>query len=160
MPATWTKLFDFLSEADAAWFAASGIERYVSHDEVLMEQGSSPDSVCFITEGEFTVQTQHQGDRLLARLKPGEVVGEMAFVIDRPRSATVLACGYSKVFEVPSEALRQRLEADLDFARRFYEKLTRMLCERLVDVQVPRKVTFSLEFGAGDAPPRNLDPDD
>jgi signal transduction histidine kinase len=76
----------------------------------LMAEGSSADAVYVVLEGEFEV-TKRSGERevQLSVAGPGEVLGELAVVADRPRSATVTAQGAGRVLEIQGEGLRQLL---------------------------------------------------
>ncbi|MEU3401236.1 Crp/Fnr family transcriptional regulator [Streptomyces filamentosus] len=60
---------------------------------VLLAQGESPDGVIALVDGLVkVVQGNEAGDRLTLMLRgPGEVLGEMGVLLDRPRSATVTA---------------------------------------------------------------------
>ncbi|MEM9555328.1 MAG: cyclic nucleotide-binding domain-containing protein [Acidobacteriota bacterium] len=65
------------------------VERDYSAGEVLFERGDAGLGLFVVFDGELAVLGP--GDRLLARLGPGEIVGEMALLDGGARSATVRA---------------------------------------------------------------------
>ncbi|MDP8928904.1 MAG: ATP-binding protein, partial [Actinomycetota bacterium] len=76
----------------------------------LLEEGSPPDAVYFVVEGEFEV-TRRVEDRELpiGRLGPGDVLGEMALLEDRPRSASASAAVDSTVAEIGRDGFAELL---------------------------------------------------
>jgi CRP-like cAMP-binding protein len=70
-----------------------GHRRTYRSQAVLLAQGESPDGVIALVDGLVkVVQGNEAGDRLTLMLRgPGEVLGEMGVLLNRPRSATVTA---------------------------------------------------------------------
>lgn len=61
-----------------------------SEDEVVFKQGDQSDSIYFLLRGELTVELEKNGAfKELAKIKPMELFGEMAFVSKKPRSARI-----------------------------------------------------------------------
>ena len=83
------------------------------------------------------------GSREVARLRPGEIVGEMSFVDSRPPSATVQAVEPSSVLAIPRLGLAARLIQDAPFAARFYRAIAVFLSDRL------RSTVGLLGYGSG-----------
>lgn len=75
--------------------------------DALFKEGDPGASLMIVLEGHLvaTVRTADGGSEEVARLGPGEVVGEMAFVDAEPRSATVSAPDGATVLEFSREAL-------------------------------------------------------
>lgn len=75
--------------------------------DALFKEGDPGASLMIVLEGRLvaTVRTPGGGTEEVARLGPGEVVGEMAFVDAEPRSATVTAPEGATVLEFSREAL-------------------------------------------------------
>ena len=67
----------------------------------------------------------------LARLLPGEVLGEMSFIDSRPPSASVITVERSYLLSVSKNLLSERLNIDTAFAARFYRALAIFLGSRL-----------------------------
>ena len=66
----------------------------LSRGAVLIEQGDKSDSLYVVVRGRFLVQAY---DRLIAEIKEGEPIGELAFFTAEPRTATVVAGRNSQV---------------------------------------------------------------
>jgi len=66
---------------------------------VLFRQGSAGEDLFVILSGQVVVsQTAGSEEHLeLARLGPGELLGEMSHFDELPRSATATACGHTRV---------------------------------------------------------------
>ena len=64
--------------------------RFLQPGDVLMREGDTERELFILAEGELQVVLN---DAVLARLRPGTVVGEGAFFSGQPRSATVRADG-------------------------------------------------------------------
>ena len=75
--------------------------------DALFKEGDRGDSLTIVLDGHLvaSVRTQDGSHEEVARLGPGEVVGEMAFVDAEPRSATVTAPDGATVLEFSREAL-------------------------------------------------------
>ncbi|WAP70688.1 cyclic nucleotide-binding domain-containing protein [Jiella pelagia] len=96
--------------------------------QVLCRQGEQGDAAFVLMEGEADVSIAAEtGDFVVARLKTGDVVGEISILCDVPRTATVTA-------KTRVSALRVRKEAFLQLVRQFPEvaaEVMRGLAERL-----------------------------
>jgi CRP-like cAMP-binding protein len=84
-----------------------------------------------VLNGQLAVSVSALGDRKLARLRCGEVVGEMSFVDSRPPSATVRAVEKSWVLAIARGRLQTKLTQDIAFAARFYRTIAVFLSDRL-----------------------------
>lgn len=96
----------------------------VDEGTVIIEEGSDSVEMYVIIEGEMAV-TKHTSDTdvELARLGPGEVVGEMALLDNSPRMATVRATEKSQLIRVPLRAFEDLLE-DSRVVRRMFRTVT------------------------------------
>ena len=96
----------------------------------LFEQGQSGANFFVLLTGEVSVTRLHESQRVqLARLGPGECVGEMALVRQEGRSATVTALA-------PTVALRLEqttIDASSEAAQHIYRNIARILAARLSD---------------------------
>ncbi len=94
----------------------------------LMVQGDAADGLLILLEGSaYALLRDHDGDHRLGTFAEGDVVGEMALVTRRPRSADVIA-------DTPVRALLLRTEAFDQLAGRYLELaivLTRLVSDRL-----------------------------
>ena len=89
------------------WF----LRRQFSAGAVMMREGEPGDCAYLIESGRCEVSREVDGDRQVIRtLGPGDVVGETAIVIDRPRSATVTALDDVNALVVTQESLERELD--------------------------------------------------
>ena len=124
-------IFGQLNDDDVEWMIDSGGRKFVAASSVLIRQGEPVDSVFIVLEGRLSVHLATQGDREIARLQAGEMVGEMSFLDARPPSATVRAMDDFLVFVLFRPVLAAKLEEDLGFAARFYRSLVIYLSNNL-----------------------------
>ena len=99
----------------------------VEAGQVIIEEGSTSEEMYVLVEGELVV-TKHQESRdvELARVGPGEVVGELALLDKRPRIASVSAAIPSRLVRIPAEAFEALLE-DSRVVRRMVGTVTSRL---------------------------------
>ncbi|HRO68183.1 MAG TPA: cyclic nucleotide-binding domain-containing protein [Pseudobdellovibrionaceae bacterium] len=84
----------------------------VSKDSYLFREGDAPDAMYIIKSGQFAVtKTKGTSEVVLAEIKAGAMVGEMAIFDKKPRSANVKAMKESEVVALPYEALEKQLDA-------------------------------------------------
>jgi CRP-like cAMP-binding protein len=86
-----------------------GAKRQLEHEEVLITHGSCDNNLYLIESGQVRVQTLRDGEPLDITLSAGDVVGEMAFLDNRPRTATVIAHGPCTVLAFERESTFQQL---------------------------------------------------
>ena len=98
----------------------------VPQDWSLMMENTAADKAYLILEGEVSVR---QGSNEIARLGPGAMIGEVALVAHKLRTATVVSVTPLEVLHFTAEAL-QKLEDDIPDFREALEGLT---AERLSD---------------------------
>lgn len=78
--------------------------------ETMLEEGGTGDALYILLDGAAEVVL---GDKVVERLRPGEVFGEISMLTGEPRTATVRASDKTIVMRIPKEqvdaTLRQRL---------------------------------------------------
>jgi CRP/FNR family transcriptional regulator, cyclic AMP receptor protein len=124
-------LLGILDDRDLDWLISAGTKQEVAPGAVLIQEGKPIDAVFLVLDGLLAVRTAHLGDADVARLRSGEIVGEMSFVDSRPPSASVLATEPSVVLAIPRSMLLAKLGQDVAFAARFYHSLAVFLSDRL-----------------------------
>lgn len=94
---------------------------------VIIEEGSESEEMYVVVEGELVV-TKHSASKEveLARIHPGEVVGEIALLDEAPRTATVSASTKTLVIKVPVAAFEDLL-SDPRVVRRMFRTVTSRL---------------------------------
>ncbi len=95
---------------------------------VIISEGSASEEMYVVVEGELAVtkDTTAVKSVVLARLGPGEVVGEIALLDGAPRTATVSAGTPSRVIRIPADAF-ERLLSDANVVRRMFQTVTARL---------------------------------
>lgn len=130
-------LFEALGPEDLAWIAQAARPRTFSEGDHLFEIGDPGCSLFILTAG--TVQVLHPTrpeDLQLARLGPGEFLGEMALLDDAPRSASARAiCDVEALVLDKADFHRLVLERP-DVAFKLLEVMSRRI--RRADEQIGR----------------------
>ncbi len=105
-----SRLFGELPEEDIRVLAETSRTVELGPGEVLMAEGSPPEAMYIVLDGEFEISRNVGGsDVLLNVCGPGELVGELGIAHRRPRSATVRARTLSRVQRIGAEALDKLL---------------------------------------------------
>ena len=91
-----------------------GLEIKTFNDkEMVIEEGDSGDSMYLIESGKAKVMAHLLGREVeLAALGDGDVFGEVAFLTGRPRTASVIADGPLRVYEIGRFDIERIIEAD------------------------------------------------
>jgi CRP/FNR family transcriptional regulator, cyclic AMP receptor protein len=119
-------IFSHLSKKDLRMIARNLTEIQVEEGDVLLKEGERATSFLVVVEGELLVR---RNGRKVATLGPGEVVGEMAILMDRARTATVSAAQTSVVLV----GERRSFEALLDEVPGLAKKVLKSLAHRVAD---------------------------
>jgi len=84
----------------------------IPKDYYLFREGDGPDAMYIIKSGGFAItKTKGSSEIVLAEIKAGAMVGEMALFDLKPRSANVKALKDSEVIALPYEGLLKQLES-------------------------------------------------
>jgi len=111
--------------------------RYVtlSKGDYLVRQGDDSDDLFFIERGRVTVVIEKVGATPLRinSMGPGTVVGETAFFLGLPRSASVIAETETAAYRLTRQSLETIAADDPELVIAFHGFIVRMLAERLID---------------------------
>jgi CRP-like cAMP-binding protein len=104
---------------------ASAVPLRLAADEALFLAGDGGDGCYLVEEGllKVAVASQSGGERILAFLGPGAIVGEMSIIDGRPRSASVVA--------VRQAALKFLSRAAFEEFTRYYPEVYKYLVKLL-----------------------------
>ena len=99
----------------------------IESGKTIIREGSESEEMYVLIDGELIV-SKLSGDKdvELARIRPGEVVGEIALLDDAPRTATVTAAMESNAVRIPVAAFEDLL-SDSRVVRRMFRTVTSRL---------------------------------
>ena len=117
-------LFEGVSREDLSRIARIAKFTTFEENEFVCRQGELDQDLFAIISGSVSIR---KGTRLLATLGPGEVVGELAFLDDQPRSADVEAASPLRLIQLPSAEFQFLVERHGTLSR----QLLRVLAERV-----------------------------
>jgi len=123
-------IFGQLADTDVDWLAQHGRRERPRAGTVLIRENVPVDTLYILLEGELSV-VSGEPQREIARLAPGEIVGEMSFIDARPPSATVRARTDVVVFSIAKSVLAAELTRNVAFAARFYKAVATFLSDRV-----------------------------
>jgi hypothetical protein len=96
----------------------------------LLKKGGMARNMFVVLEGTLEVR---DGNQLLRVLSAGDVFGEVAFLLERPRSADIFAATDGvRVLSLSEGTLRGLIESDPAFAAQLLLNISKILCLRLV----------------------------
>jgi signal transduction histidine kinase len=115
-------LFAALADDDLEWIAGACETAELAAGEVVAAEGDDGDALFVIAVGELEVVKRSRTTEVpIARLGPGEIVGEMAVLEGAPRNATIRAVEPSRVIrigrDVVLELVRTRPSAAMSIIR-------------------------------------------
>ena len=122
--------FDGLSEEQAQrCLGKSNIIECAAGDRVL-KKGGVARNMFAVLDG--TLEVRDDG-RLVRILSPGDVFGEIAFLLEQPRTADVYAATEARVLSLSEGTLRGLIETDPDVAAQLLLNVSKMLCRRILE---------------------------
>jgi hypothetical protein len=121
---------DGLGEAEAVrCLGRSSIIQCRSGDRVL-KKGGVARNMFVVLDGTLEVRDE---DRVIRVLGPGDVIGEMAFLLERPRSMDVYAATDDvRILSLSESTLRKMIASEPQFAALLLLNISKILCMRLL----------------------------
>jgi hypothetical protein len=120
---------DGLSEEDAAGaLGKSNIIQCAAGDRIL-KKGGVARNMFVVLEGNLEVRDE---GTLLRVLSPGDIFGEIAFLLEQPRSADVYAATDGRILSLSERTLRQSISRDSESAATLLLNISKILCKRLL----------------------------
>jgi signal transduction histidine kinase len=106
------KLFRNLNRAELGALRQIAQERKFSAGREIFKEGDHGDGIYVVKKGlvEISVKVADTVERVFAQLGPGELLGEMAVLELKPRSATATAAQDSVVYFIPRDELLAMVE--------------------------------------------------
>jgi extracellular factor (EF) 3-hydroxypalmitic acid methyl ester biosynthesis protein len=127
-------LLNELADSEISWLRAEGETRYCERGALLVQEGSRIETLYLVLSGVLSVTIGGSGGREIAKLGPGQIIGEMSFLEDRPASATVRALEGSEVLALSRAAVETKLRQDTAFSSHLYRGLAVVTSRRLRNV--------------------------
>jgi uncharacterized protein YhbP (UPF0306 family) len=107
-------VFGVLPPAPSETISATLQRVNVGADAVIARQGGPADKLFIIVDGEVEVSREEGGSKqTVSTLGPGELFGEIAVLIDKPRSATVRALKPSTLLTLDGDTFRDVIAQSL-----------------------------------------------
>ena len=120
---------DGLSEDEAARaLGKSNIIECRKGDRVL-KKGGVARNMFVVLDGNLEVR---DGGRLIRVLSPGDVFGEMAFLLEQPRTADVYAANDGRILSLSEGTLRKSIKSDPEIAATLLLNISKILCKRVL----------------------------
>ena len=102
----------------------------VDPGDVLITEGERTDSIYFLMKGKLRVLVKNEGrSHIVGHINAGDIFGEMAFIDQKPRSATVIVEEPSEIVEIPKEMFEGTLKKHEDWFQEFIHTLIKRLKE-------------------------------
>ena len=100
---------------------------------IIVEEGTAGDSMFLLAEGQVRIEKRVEagGSKELALLVPGDFFGEMALMVDAPRTARAVALTDAVLFVLGRNDLQNWLKSEPVMALGFFVELLRVLSQRL-----------------------------
>jgi len=96
----------------------------------LLKKGNVARNMFVVLEGNLEVR---DGDTLVRVLSPGDVLGEIAFLLEQPRSADVYAATDARVLSLSEGTVRELIGSDPDVASHLLLNVAKLLCRRILE---------------------------
>jgi len=119
-------LFSTCSQRELAEVATLTVQAEFPNGAVLTREGQAGGLAFVIASGTADVV---RGGKRLARLREGDVVGELSLIDGQPRSATVVATSDLQVLEIAQADLRRLFKRAPSVVRKLLEALSLRLRE-------------------------------
>ncbi len=127
---TKPKLFDFLTEDEIQRLIAKSYIFDCARGSLIIDKDNSSRTLFIVLSG--VVEVRRDGE-LQAIIMPGEVIGEIAFFLHIPRSASIVAATEEvRVLSLDEPSLSRLLKYESELANKVLMNLCRSLCNRVI----------------------------
>lgn len=120
---------DGLTEQEAAPCLKKSTIIECQRGDRVLKKGGVARNLFVVLDGTLEVRG---GDAVEAVLTPGDVFGEMAFLLERPRSRDVFAATNARILSLSEAQLRTLIASDPAIAAKLLLNISKMLCLRIV----------------------------
>lgn len=97
--------------------------------EFIFREGEPGDTMFIVLKGavEILKRTDNGSQRQLALLKPGDIMGEMALLDDKPRSATAVAKQFTELLSIQEEGFLLLVSKNPQFGLKIMRSLSKKI---------------------------------
>ena len=104
----------------------------------MLKEGGSSHNLFLVLDGRL--EGRHKG-RLMNVLEPGDVFGEMAFLLELPRQSDVFAAAPgARILSLSDGTLHKLMAEEPALAAKLLLNISRMLCGRLIKANAAAEV--------------------
>jgi CRP-like cAMP-binding protein len=123
-------VFDGFTDDEAERCTARSTIIECSQGDRVLKRGGTARNIFVVLDGTLEVLDD---DRIVAVLRPGDAFGEMAFLLEQPRSFDVdAATDETRVLSLSEGALRRMIAEEPALAARLLLNLSKLLCVKLI----------------------------
>jgi CRP/FNR family transcriptional regulator, cyclic AMP receptor protein len=127
-----TALFANLSPQECAILASYCETKQVDAGQVVFSEGDFGDAMYVVKQGALNILKQDVlGDVRIAEIRPGGLVGEMALVDGKPRSANVRASEPTRLLSLSRASYHDLKKTHASVATKFQDELLLFISSRL-----------------------------
>jgi CRP-like cAMP-binding protein len=96
----------------------------------VLKKGGAARNIFVVLEGTLEAR---DGEQVVGVVRTGEVLGEMAFLLERPRTLDVYAASDTvRVLSLSESTIRKMISDDPGVAAKLLFNISKMLCVRIV----------------------------
>lgn len=119
-----------LSAEDWSSIEAAGTPRNLAPEESLTEQGEMLSNLYIVKEGHCQIKLK---DESIAKIMPGELIGELSFILKMRASGSVFASSEGAMLsQIPFEALNQMCLSSPLFSGKLFKYFAKRIGERFL----------------------------
>lgn len=118
-----------LSDEDVDKIVEIARELHFSNGQYVVRADDDNHDLYVVLEGVTSIETP--SGEVIAKVGSGRIIGEVALIDDKPRSATVVSLGRSRLAALPAEDLRRVMSERPTMAVGILTNIARTLSERL-----------------------------
>ncbi|HEY6139625.1 MAG TPA: cyclic nucleotide-binding domain-containing protein [Thermoanaerobaculia bacterium] len=128
-------LFRYFTAEERARVESLGELRRVAQDDDLIRAGESDATLFAVEEGRLDIVAVREGhSTVVATVGPGDVLGEVSFIDDSPRSVSVRAGEATLVRAWEKRTLSEALAFEPQLLAKFAVAMCELLVERMRDM--------------------------
>ena len=127
-------LFRYFTEAERDRIEGIGEVKRIAEGAYLIRAGELDSALFAVEEGHLDIVVQRDGQpHVVATVGPGDVLGEVSFIDDSPRTVSVKAGEDTTVRCWEKRALSEALASEPQLLAKFAVAMSELLVERLRD---------------------------